>query len=340
MADGDRGRVARPAHAEGAGDGRDRRRRRRRSQPTASQPTPNVIVLESGSDRQALLRPSRQPRRGLRRRHQGARHRPRQRRAPLPRADPARRQRVSDRARRRRSTSSGPSPSCFTGRAPIRSAAPSRSSAPRAASAPRPSRTTSPGRSRASSATATVIVDLDIAFGTAGLDFNQDPPQGVAEAVFAPDRLDGNLVDRLLSKCGDNLSLLAAPAMLDRTIDLTETALDQLLDILRSVDAEHRPRHAACLDRLGAAHAHQCRRGRDRRGAGARVAAQRQEPYRRAAAGRPNDRKPQVVLNLTGMPKRPEIAAAEFVEGARDRARPPSSRSTRSSSERPPTTAR
>src|ERR687894_8784 len=30
-------------------------------------------------------------------------------------------------------------------------------------------------------ATATVIVDLDIAFGTAGLDFNQDPPQGVAE---------------------------------------------------------------------------------------------------------------------------------------------------------------
>ena len=51
--------------------------------------------------------------------------------------------------------------------------------------------------------------------------------------MFAPDRLDGNLVDRLLSKCGDNLSLLAASAMLDRTIDLTETALDQLLDILR-----------------------------------------------------------------------------------------------------------
>ena len=52
----------------------------------------------------------------------------------------------------------------------------------------------------------TVIVDLDLPFGTAGLDFNQDPPQGIAEAVFAPDRLDSNLVDRLLSKCTDKLS--------------------------------------------------------------------------------------------------------------------------------------
>ncbi|HWS08953.1 MAG TPA: CtpF protein, partial [Xanthobacteraceae bacterium] len=30
-----------------------------------------------------------------------------------------------------------------------------------------------------------VVTDLDLAFGTAGLDFNQDPPQGIAEAVFS-----------------------------------------------------------------------------------------------------------------------------------------------------------
>src|ERR1700733_10307309 len=59
---------------------------------------------------------------------------------------------------------------------------------------------------------ATIVADLDLGFGTAGLDFNQDPPQGVAEAVFAPERVDATLVDRLLSKCGDNLNLLAAPA--------------------------------------------------------------------------------------------------------------------------------
>ncbi len=33
-----------------------------------------------------------------------------------------------------------------------------------------------------------VVTDLDLAFGTAGLDYNQDPPQGIADAVFSPDR--------------------------------------------------------------------------------------------------------------------------------------------------------
>src|ERR1700688_4562458 len=56
-----------------------------------------------------------------------------------------------------------------------------------------------------------VVADLDLAFGTAGLDYNQDPPQGIADAVFSPDRVDTAFIDRLLSKCTDHLSLLAAP---------------------------------------------------------------------------------------------------------------------------------
>ena len=80
----------------------------------------------------------------------------------------------------------------------------------------------------------TVIADLDIAFGTASLNFNQDPPQGIAEAVFAPERLDSALVERLLSKCSDNLSLLSAPASLDRTIDLSEPAFDALIEYMRA----------------------------------------------------------------------------------------------------------
>ena len=81
---------------------------------------------------------------------------------------------------------------------------------------------------------ATVIADLDLAFGTAGLDFNQDPPQGVGEAVFAPERVDAVLVDRLLSKCGNNLNLLAAPATLDRILDFSETSFDSSLDSMRA----------------------------------------------------------------------------------------------------------
>jgi pilus assembly protein CpaE len=30
-----------------------------------------------------------------------------------------------------------------------------------------------------------VVGDLDLGFGTAGLDYNQDPPQGIADAVFS-----------------------------------------------------------------------------------------------------------------------------------------------------------
>jgi pilus assembly protein CpaE len=163
-------------------------------------------------------------------------------------------------------------------------------------------------------ATSTVIVDLDIAFGTAGLDFNQDPSQGVADAVFAPERLDGNLVERLLSRCGDNLSLLAAAAMLDRTIDLTENALDQLLDLLRVstpsivLDMPHTWTGWARRTLIGADDI-------------VVVAAPELASLRNKKnildvlkATRPNDRKPKVVLNLTGMPKRPEIAPAEFAK--------------------------
>jgi pilus assembly protein CpaE len=160
----------------------------------------------------------------------------------------------------------------------------------------------------------TVVVDLDIAFGTAGLDFNQDPPQGIAEAIFAPERLDANLVDRLLSRCSDNLSLLAAPAMLERTTDLVETALDGLLDILRSsvpcivLDVPHVwtawvRRTLIGADEIVIVAAPEL--------ASLRNAKNLYDTLRQA---RPNDRKPKILLNQVGVPKRPEIAAAEFAK--------------------------
>ena len=42
------------------------------------------------------------------------------------------------------------------------------------------------------------------------------------------------MVDRLLSKCSDNLSLLAAPATLDRILDFSETSFDSLVDAMRA----------------------------------------------------------------------------------------------------------
>jgi pilus assembly protein CpaE len=158
----------------------------------------------------------------------------------------------------------------------------------------------------------TVIVDLDIAYGTAGLDFNQDPPQGIAEAVFAPERLDANLLDRLLSRCSDNLALLAAPAMLDRTLDLPEDAFDQLFDLLRAtvpcvvLDVPHVwsgwvRRALINADEVVVV-------------AGPELASLRNAKnlIDLARANRPNDSGARLVLNQVGMPKRPEIDAAEF----------------------------
>ena len=159
-----------------------------------------------------------------------------------------------------------------------------------------------------------MIADLDIAFGTASLNFNQDPPQGIAEAVFAPERLDSALVERLLSKCSDNLSLLSAPASLDRTIDLSEPAFDALIEHLRVgvpcvvLDVPHHwsawtKRVLTAADEILIV-------------AGPDLACLRNTKNLLAALknGRPNDRPPRVLLNGVGMPKRPEIGMAEFAK--------------------------
>jgi pilus assembly protein CpaE len=161
---------------------------------------------------------------------------------------------------------------------------------------------------------ATTLVDLDLPFGTAGLDFNQDPPQGVAEALQSPERLDTNFVDRLLSKCTDNLSLLAAPATLERPFDFQETEFDGLIDILRSstpaivLDIPHvwnawTRRMVTSVDELVIVCAPDL--------ANLRNAKTLIDQVRQA---RPNDQKPGIILNMTGVPKRPEIGIAEFAK--------------------------
>ena len=128
-----------------------------------------------------------------------------------------------------------------------------------------------------------VIADFDLAFGTAGLDFNQDPTQGIAEAVNAPDRLDDNFLERLLAKASDHVSLLAAPATLDRTYDFGETVFEQVIDVAQAsvpgviLDLPH------MLDRVDAQDAALRRRDRAHRRARPRQPAQRQEPRRSAA---------------------------------------------------------
>src|SRR6185312_5135522 len=74
-----------------------------------------------------------------------------------------------------------------------------------------------------------------------GLDFNQDPLQGIADALASPERLDEMVLDRLLSRCSDHLSLFAAPGTLDRPYDLDSASCDTVLDNVPwiAVDVPH-----------------------------------------------------------------------------------------------------
>ena len=78
-----------------------------------------------------------------------------------------------------------------------------------------------------------VIADFDLPFGTAGLDFDQDPVQGIADALSAPDRLDEVLMDRLLTSCSEYLSLFAAPSSLDRSVEFNGLSSETVLDVIR-----------------------------------------------------------------------------------------------------------
>ena len=159
-----------------------------------------------------------------------------------------------------------------------------------------------------------VVTDLDLAFGTAGLDYNQDPPQGIADAVFSPDRIDTAFIDRLLSKCSDHLSLLAAPATLERAYDFGAEAFDGIFDALRAtmpcvvLDVPHQwngwtQRTLISADEILIVAEPDLANLRN---------AKNLFDYLRTA--RLNDHRPFYCLNRVGVPKRPEIKPADFAK--------------------------
>jgi pilus assembly protein CpaE len=79
----------------------------------------------------------------------------------------------------------------------------------------------------------TVILDLDLPFGTASLDFEQDPTSGLIEALSSPERLDDVLLDRLLQKHTERLSLFTAPNLLDRDYNIDDQAFETVIDVVR-----------------------------------------------------------------------------------------------------------
>ncbi|WP_019959984.1 AAA family ATPase [Woodsholea maritima] len=159
-----------------------------------------------------------------------------------------------------------------------------------------------------------VLVDLDLSFGTAGLDFNQDPAQTISDALDDPDRLDDALLDRLLVRCSERLTLFSAPATLEREWQYDPEAYENVLDKVRrqapyvTLDLPHQwspwVRHTllsadqvivtvtpdlACLRNA-------------------------KNMFDLIRQNRPNDEPPKVVVNMASCPKRPEIPLKDFTD--------------------------
>jgi pilus assembly protein CpaE len=158
----------------------------------------------------------------------------------------------------------------------------------------------------------TTIVDFDLPFGTLALNFNEEPTQGVADALAAPERLDDVLLDRVLVKVSDHLALFTAPNMLERGYEAEPAAYESVLDSVRQMS----PCVIVDLPHIWSPWVRQTLLSADDI---VIVAAPCLGSLRNGKAfldvlkqNRPNDAPPRLVLNQVGVPKRPEIPVKDF----------------------------
>lgn len=160
----------------------------------------------------------------------------------------------------------------------------------------------------------TTLIDLDMPYGTLGLNFNEEPSQGVADALSAPERLDDVLLDRLLVKTTEHLSLFASPAIVDRNYESDPATFESVLDAVRRVT----PCVIVDLPHHWSPWVKQTLLASD----DIVIVATPDLASLRTAKSyidmvklvRPNDPPPKLVMNQTGVPKRPEIPVKDFAE--------------------------
>lgn len=156
-----------------------------------------------------------------------------------------------------------------------------------------------------------LILDMDFAFGTVGLNFNQDPPHGIADAMDAA-QMDQTMLDRLMSKAANHVNLLTAPVMLDRTFDFAERDFEHIIELSQKstpvvvLDIPHIwtswVRHTlATIDEIIIVAEPDLANLRNAKNLSDTI-----------KALRPTESEPLLVINQIGVPRRPEIAPAEF----------------------------
>lgn len=165
--------------------------------------------------------------------------------------------------------------------------------------------------------THTLLADLDLQFGTVGIDFDVDGSYGMNDILRSAARLDEVLLDRIVLKYGENLELLASEPNLERVADVHGGAIEKLIELAQTTE-----RHVL----LDMPHIW------TRRSKKALISADQifitatpdltslrntklMTEFLRQA--RPNDPMPLLIFNQVRQPRRPEIPLAEFAEAVR-----------------------
>jgi pilus assembly protein CpaE len=75
----------------------------------------------------------------------------------------------------------------------------------------------------------TMLIDLDLRWGTTGLAFDVETTHGLSEVLANPERIDSLFVSSATAPIGDNLTLLASEEPLDHLVEARPGALELLL---------------------------------------------------------------------------------------------------------------
>ena len=158
----------------------------------------------------------------------------------------------------------------------------------------------------------TALVDLDSSWGTTGLDFNYDSSQGLEEALADHERLDDTLLDRIMIRHTEKLSILPAAASLGSTSPTSPEAYEALVNGMRGLS----PMTLLDMPHVWSDWSKQILKSADE----VVITATPDLANLRNAknlieflkAARPNDPDPLLVLNKTGVPKTAEIPVKDF----------------------------
>jgi pilus assembly protein CpaE len=162
--------------------------------------------------------------------------------------------------------------------------------------------------------TETILTDLDLSFGTAALNFNHEGGGSFVDALASPERVDGTLLERLMSRVGNKLSLLNGPCNVDRDFVVEPHAVETVLNVVRQAA----PMIVVDVPNMWSPWVKYTLMNAD----DIVVTAPPELPALRNAknlmdllkVGRPNDKQPRLVLNQVGVAKRPEIQASDFAK--------------------------